>query len=476
MAYKIAGTNSQILNKARSFTGDTFKSRIPAFNSANISKSIRLMQSDPLMWNEFINAMLNKVGLQLFHQNQFNNKLKNLKRGNLAYGALIEEFGIGLLDEHPYDPADTNPFEADEPDVRVNWHKVNRRARFDLKINEDLLEEAMVSEGQLGSFLTMLMSKPQDSDEWNEFLSMIELLGIYQREDGFANFQVQDVVNASDKQAAGLDLTEKMRATYLDMKEFYNSQYNPEKLDVISKDLIVITTPKQLAAMDTQVLANAYHKDLASWLADEVVLVKDWPAGLEGTQSLMVDRDFYVCADRKLKTTSQMNGKADCMNYFLHHWSVLGVSRMVNAVRFSTESDSSFVLNTPAKVSSVAIALDSTVANNAVLEAGAEVLLDATVTYDDGNTDADAYFVITGETSAATADDSSDIAVIYPDSGTYVDSYGVLHVGDVSSYDTITVTAVASVDNTKSASITLNKSAGSGGKKAARKSTAKATE
>lgn len=60
MAYKIAGTNSQILNKARSFTGDTFKSRIPAFNSANISKSIRLMQSDPLMWNEWLFHFIKK--------------------------------------------------------------------------------------------------------------------------------------------------------------------------------------------------------------------------------------------------------------------------------------------------------------------------------------------------------------------------------------------------------------------------------
>lgn len=479
MAMKvISGTNSQILNKARAFAGDSFKSRVPAFTSANMSKTVRQLAQDPLMWNTFIDTMLNKVGLQLFHANSYENRLRNLKRGQMNTGAIIEEFGVDLLDEHPYDPADTNPFVADEPDVRVNWHKVNRRARFDLQINEDLLEEAMATEGQLGSFLTQLMSKPSDSDDWNEFLAMVELLGIYEREDSFANIQVSDVLSASDPEKAGKELTKRMREYYVTMKEFYNTDFNAEGINVTSSDLVVITTPKMLASLDVDVLAMAYHMDKADFVADRTVLIKDWPEGLEGTQALMVDKDFYVAADRKLKTLSQPNAKSDCINYFLHHWSVLSCSRMVNALRFSTTGDS-ITINTPAAVEKVEVALDEAVDGNKVLEAGADILLNATVTYDDGQTDADAYFMIAGQTSAEPSDGTAKIAVIYPDSGTYVDAYGVLHVADVSEYDSIVVTAVASRDNTKLANITLAKkdaATATTAKKAAAKKAASTTK
>ena len=85
----------------------------------------------------------------------------------------------------------------------------------------------------------------------------------------------------------------------------------------------------------------------------------------------------------------------------------------------------------------------------------------ATVTYSDGSTDANAYYVITGVDTASGA-----TVEVLPDTGTYIDRMGYLHISENCAFTQIVVRAKATENPTITdsetivlgPSITLNKS------------------
>src|SRR5699024_7687853 len=103
------------------------------------------------------------------------------------------------------------------------------------------------------------------------------------------------------------------------------------------------------------------------FIADRTIVVDDF--GMEGTQCMLLDQDFYKVADTKIKTTNIYNPRADECVYYLHHWGIYSASRMRNAIKFSTAADN-ITVNTPATVTRVDAALANPVTGNKVLAPG----------------------------------------------------------------------------------------------------------
>ena len=140
-ASKVAATNAAIVNAVRNNASEQYRARIPETTDNNLTKTLALLQENSLLWNEFIQVLVQRIGLTLFRTNSFENRLKPFKTGAMAYGGVVQEIGANLIKAKAYDPNDTNVFGADKPDVKAIYHSVNRRDRYDLRLNEDMLEE-----------------------------------------------------------------------------------------------------------------------------------------------------------------------------------------------------------------------------------------------------------------------------------------------------------------------------------------------
>lgn len=431
--------NAAIINKVRANASLEYQSRIPVVTQANLSKTFATLQAYQPMWNEFMDVLINRIGLTLFNQNSFTNRLKPLKSGAMNYGGMIQEIGVNLLHAEAYDPNDTNVFGGEKADVEVNYHQINRRDKYKMRVNNDLLEEAFLNDGQLAAFVNNLLSLPQKSDEWDEYIIMRGLLKKYQEADGFFNYHVPDLGASQDPEADGKKITELLREVYLDTKGFYRTKYNALGMQVAPEELILLGTPKFFAKLDVNVLAAAYHMDKADFLADRTIVVDDFE--MPGTQCMFLDSEWYKCMDTKLKTTNVYNPSADEWTYYLHHWGVYSASRQRTCIRFSTEAATA-AIGQPRKVTGIKAA-----AGNGVLAPGADVAFKVEVSYSDGSSDSNAYAIIT--TEAATAPAELPASVVYPDTGTYVDRMGVLHVSDTAAFDNLTVTWVSTIDATK---------------------------
>lgn len=450
----LAADNAAIINKVRANASLQYRERIPVATQSNLAKTLSALQDFSPFWNEFIDILINRIELTLFNTNAFNNKLKPLKSGAMPHGGVVQEIGANLLDGEEYDPNATNVFDAPKPDVNVNYHVINRRNIYPMRLNEELLQEAFVNDGQLQAFVNSMLALPQQSDEWDEYLLMRNLLKMYNDKDGFANFNVPDLAASTDPEADGKKITELVREMYLTTKDFYTTAYNAAGMDVTSGELILLGTPKFFSRLDVNVLAAAYHMDKADFFADRTIIIDDFQ--MPGTQCMLVDENIYKVMDTKLKTTNIYNPRADEWVYYLHHWGVYSMSRMRNAIRFSTDPDNVGTVTAARQVTAVAAELAEPVTDNRVLEPGADIQLKATVTYGDGATNSNAYWVLTGSTETSPTGTTAPAPnVILPDTGTYVDRMNVLHIADGAKYDTITATAIATENQAKLASIVL---------------------
>lgn len=454
-ASKVAATNAAIINAVRNNASLQYRSRIPEITDNNLAKTLMLLQENSLLWNEFIQVLVQRIGLTLFRTNSFENRLKPFKTGAMSYGGVVQEIGANLIKAKAYDPNDTNVFGADKPDVKAIYHSVNRRDRYDLRLNEDMLEEAFVQDGQLSAFINSLLALPQQSDENDEYLIMRDIIRKVYDKEGMATVRVPDMfasgITADEKRVAGETIAAVLREHYLQMKNFYNTRYNNAGMQVTSDDLVLAGTPRFFANFDVSVLAAAYNMDKANFIADRTVVIDEF--NIPGTDVALLDRDFFVCNDTKIKSASIYNPATLDLDYYYHHWGIYSASPMRNALLLSTVAESNITAAPARTVVDVDISLHDQVGDNKVIVPGAEIALNTVVSYSDNTTDGRAYNIITGQTAADA--DAGVWNVVLPDTGTYIDRMGVLHVSENSKYTGITVTAISNADNKKSANIVL---------------------
>lgn len=457
MPASLTFTNAEVLNMVRSEASASYQERIPAATRSNIARIFETLDAYYPIMNEFCDLLVNRVGLTVFQTNSFRNSLAPLKRGEQQFGGMIQEIQGGLIQAERYDPNNTNPFGAPKPDIEVNYYTMNRQDVYPMRYNRDQLRQAFMNDGGLSSMINDILAMPLKSDQWDEYLIMRNLIKGAHDAWTMPTVKVPDIATADDKGAAGKEIAVAMREHYLMMRDFIKTQYNPKHMPVSSDELIILGTPGFFAYFDVEVLAAAFHMDRANFIADRTVVVDDFD--IPGAQAVLIDASAYLCADNLVANDTIYNPRTRDWVSYLHHWGTYALSDMRNMLLFSSAEENNLGSVTAKTVTTVNLALTSTVDNNAVLEAGAEIELTPKVTYSDSSTDEAVFYLITDLSATTPADSSAPTTpnVISPDTGTYVDDQNVLHVSRNSTYKTLNITAYAAANNTKLANLKLNK-------------------
>ena len=456
MPASLTFTNAEVLNMVRSEASESYKERIPAATRGNIARIFETLDAYYPIMNEFCDLLVNRIGLTVFQANSFRNSLAPLKRGEQQFGGVIQEIQTGLIQAEHYDPNNTNPFGAPKPDIEVNYYTMNRQDVYSMRYNRDQLRQAFVNDGGLSSMINDILATPLKSDQWDEYLIMRNLIKGAHDTWSMPTVQVPDIATANDKEAAGKEIAVAMREHYLMMRDFIKTQYNPKHMPVSSDELIILGTPTFFAYFDVEVLASAFHLDRTNFIADRTIVVDDFD--IAGAQAVLIDASAYLCADNLVANDTIYNPRTRDWISYLHHWGTYALSDMRNMLLFSSTEEDNLGPVTSKTVTSVSLALTQTVANNAVLEAGAEIELTPKVTYSDTSTDEAVFYLITDLSATAPTDTSAPTPnVISPDTDTYVDDQNVLHVSRNSTYEALNITAYAAANNTKLANLELHK-------------------
>ena len=226
----LSATNAQILNAIRTDASLAYQQRIPAATQGDITDTVNhLLEYRPMM-NEFIDALVNRIGDVVIKSKVWSNPLAEFKRGMMQYGETIEELATTLLQAKRYDPNKCydDVFKCSPPDVMSNFHSINRQDYYELTVNDMLLRRAFLNDYGLQDLVGRIMETPYTSDYWDEYLIMRNLFAEYDRIDGFHKIQVPDASSATtraEKQDKAMAITEAVRGMIGKLK-FMSGNYN----------------------------------------------------------------------------------------------------------------------------------------------------------------------------------------------------------------------------------------------------------
>lgn len=458
----LSATNAQILNAIRVDASLAYQQRIPAATQGDITDTVNnLMQYRPMM-NEFIDALVKRIGDVVIKSKTWSNPLAQFKRGMMQYGETIEELATTLLQAKRYDPNKCyeDVWACNPPDVMSNFHSINRQDMYELTVNDMLLRRAFLTDYGLQDLVGRIMDTPYTSDYWDEYLIMKNLFVEFARNDWFYKTQVPDASTATtraEKQDRAMAITEAVRAAASQMK-FIKTQYNSAGVPTFTRpdELILFAEPEFIAMLDVNVIAFAFNASAAD-INLRVVEIDDF--GIDGCQAILADRDIFMCCDTLIDFESIRNPKQISWNYWLHHHGIYSLSRFVNAIMFTTEAGTSV---TVPKIAVTGVTVDYAVKKDGTkpefAPKGERTRLAATVngTITPENPD---YTVPQSVTWGITGTSGEKLWM-----GTFVDAEGVLHVAEDEKNTNVTVTATSTfVDPTvpmsdqdyKAASITV---------------------
>src|SRR5947208_503997 len=95
--------NWELLNRIKNDASPDYQARIPNATKAGIQDTIQALTKFRPHYNEFLDALVNRIGLVVARNNSWTNPLAPFKRGLLTFGDTIEEIQSGLISARTYD-------------------------------------------------------------------------------------------------------------------------------------------------------------------------------------------------------------------------------------------------------------------------------------------------------------------------------------------------------------------------------------
>ena len=128
---KVSLTKSSvdILNAIRNSATANYRDYVPAASPS--AESIReignIIMQFPALQNEFLSALINRIGRVMITSKMYSNPWAMFKKGLLEFGETIEEIFVNIAKPFTYDPAvaEEKVFKREIPDIKSAFHIMN---------------------------------------------------------------------------------------------------------------------------------------------------------------------------------------------------------------------------------------------------------------------------------------------------------------------------------------------------------------
>ena len=324
-----------VLNVIRQNASAVYQDRIPEATAENLHEVGDSILKYEAQANEFVNALVNRIGLVILNNRMATNPLAALKKGRLAVGETIEEIYIDVIKGQTYDPraAQDTLFKRHLPNVSSVFHSVDSQLNYPLTISNEQLRKAFLSYDSLDRFIAGLVDSMYKSATLDEFIQMKQLISEWNESKRFIIEPITAVTDAATAREAMI----KIKAVSDGMTIFNNQMNYAGVWTSTPKDeQYLITTPDFNARMDVDVLAAAFHMDKAEFAGHVIVVDNIGDLGDDGIEAILVDKNWYQVYDYLRTFKTAYNGEGLYWNYFYHVWMVYSLSPFSNAVAFGT--------------------------------------------------------------------------------------------------------------------------------------------
>jgi hypothetical protein len=446
---KMYAATAQILNTIRDNASANYRDYVPAADptlAASVREIGGIIMNYPALQNEFLSALMNRIGRVIITSKMFYNPWAGLKKGLLEFGETVEEIFVNIAKPFQFDPAvaETEVFKREIPDVRAAFHILNYQKFYKATISNDQLRQAFLSWQGITDLIAKIVDAMYTGANYDEFLTMKYMIA---RNILNGRMNVTEIAPVSPENAKGIVSTIKgVSNTW----EFPSTDYNISGVTTFTmkNDQFILLNAKFDAVIDVEVLASAFNMDKAEFMGRRILvdsfgnldtkrldllfasdpnyvpITEEELTALDAIPAIMVDRDWFMIFDNFYNFTENYNGQGLYWNYFYHTWKTFSVSPFAN--------NTVFISGAPT-VTGVTVSPPT-----ASVFKGQRIHLNATVV----TTNFAPKSVIWSLTGATSTD-------------TTIDIYGNLSVGEDETGTTITVTATSTFNPSKAETATI---------------------
>lgn len=454
--------NTTVLANAFLEASTDFQQRVPDPSQHSLAQVTEFLfkPMNKKYLNEFMNIFVNRIAGELIRQKTFINPLKR-KREDILYGTTIVEIELDFIKAHAYrddwghriDDI-TNLLKVYRPDGQVAYHSVDRYDQYPISINRMELRGAFTGEYGLNRLAAKIMQVPYNSAEYDEYGYYKQLIAEHEYRHGFYKHQVSAFPST---EATGKEFLRALREyayNFTIPSRLYNAADATVPVWVNAEEIpsmVLYIESKALATLDVDTLSGIFHLEKAE-APYRIQFIDSIP--IPGAFALLTTDDFFVCADYDISNDSFFNPQTKTETYYYTVIGMYSTSPFVPAVLFTTETGT---VNATITQAVTGLTITPSTAN---VEQGGQIALVTNLT---GTLTADpASFQVpptlsvapdacTYEVTATMTTGEGDAAVtteVDLDIDTYVDRFGILHVGTTVPVDTvITVVATSTYDN-----------------------------
>lgn len=353
-------TNSSvdILNVIRNNATVNYQNYVPqaTADADSIREIGAVIMDNPQLQNEFLSALVNRIGRVLITSKMYENPWSMFKKGMLEFGETIEEIFVNIAKPYQFDPnvAESNLFKREIPDVRSAFHIMNYQKYYKTTIQNDQLRQAFLSWQGITDLIAKIVDSMYTGANYDEFQTMKYMLAKH-----ILNGRMYPVTIPAVTEANMKSIVSTIKGVSNNY-EFMSNKYNIAGVQNFSKkaDQYLLINSKFDATMDVEVLASAFNMDKAEFAGKRVlvdsfgsldiarlnVLFADDPTYTEISESdlqaldaipcVLVDKDWFMIFDNFYNFTEQYNGEGLYWNYWYHVWKTFSISPFANNALF----------------------------------------------------------------------------------------------------------------------------------------------
>lgn len=354
----LVNNTQDILNAIRNNASINYQNYVPV--ATKDPESIReigsVIMSYAGLQNEFLSALVNRIGRVILTSRTYQNPWAMFKKGFLEFGETIEEIFANLAKPFTFDPgiAEKEVFKREIPDVRTAYHVLNYQKFYKATVSQEQLRQAFLSYQGVTDLIAAIVDSMYTAANYDEFITMKYMLA-----KRILNGQMYPVTIPTVDAANMKSIISVINGVSNQMT-FLSSEYNLAKVYKASKkeEQYILVDAQFAATMDVEVLAAAFNMGKAEFMGHVVMIdgfgkldkarlnelfysdetyeeISDENlTALNAIPAVLVDEDWFMIFDNLMQFTEQYNGQGLYWNYFYHVWKTFSVSPFANNALF----------------------------------------------------------------------------------------------------------------------------------------------
>lgn len=339
-------TRQSVFNAILKDSSDYYSKRVSVANGFNIDDVASSILQDKALRNEFIDAIVNKVGRTIVNNKMIEDKLSVLDGESLPMGSAIEELFVNPAIAEKYDMNSEAFLKQKRPDVKALYYGTNRENKYAVTITIAMLKRGFKSDGGMNTLISQIVASLYSGDKLDNMIMKKNLVAhavvnknvIIRPHEYDISAMTVEQSNALAKEI----VIDSLNMVYpsKDFNSYGKVASEQEKTD--GKDFVVTftNTSDQYILMrndiytniNFDVLAMAYNMEKKE-LMGKIIPIDNF--GDAKIMALLCDKAWWVISDTIYETDEFRNGENLSRTTWLHHHQIMRYSMFANAVAYT---------------------------------------------------------------------------------------------------------------------------------------------